>query len=29
LVRQETGGRNIRYTTRPYSADKPAGRRYS
>ena len=28
LVRQETGGRNIRYTTRGYAADQPAGRRY-
>ena len=24
LVRQETGGRNIRYTTRGYAADQPA-----
>ncbi|MBI4723887.1 MAG: ribulose bisphosphate carboxylase small subunit [Rhodomicrobium sp.] len=29
LQRQETEGRNLRYTTRPYAADKPAGRRYS
>ncbi len=29
LQRQEVGGRNIRYTTRAYAADKPAGRRYS
>ena len=28
LQRQETWGRNIRYTTRSYAADKPAGRRY-
>ena len=28
LERQEAGGRNIRYTTRGYAADKPAGRRY-
>jgi len=28
LERQEAGGRNIRYTTRAYAADKPAGRRY-
>ncbi|MES2354292.1 MAG: ribulose bisphosphate carboxylase small subunit [Pseudomonadota bacterium] len=28
LVRQEAGGRTVRYTTVPYSADKPAGKRY-
>ena len=28
LVRQEAGGRNIRYTTRGYATDKPAGERY-
>lgn len=28
LDRQESCGRNIRYTTRPYAADKPEGRRY-
>jgi len=28
LDRQEGAGRNLRYTTRPYSADKPEGRRY-
>ncbi len=29
LQRQEAKGRNLRYTTRPYASDKPAGRRYS
>ena len=28
LVRQEGAGRNIRYTTTPYAADRPEGRRY-
>ena len=28
LDRQESVGRNIRYTTRPYSADRPEGERY-
>ena len=28
LERQETGGRMLRYTTRAYAADKPAGTRY-
>lgn len=28
LDRQESVGRNIRYTTRPYAADKPEGKRY-
>jgi len=28
LVREEGAGRNIRYTTRAYAADKPEGRRY-
>ena len=28
LERQEASGRNIRYTTRPYAANQPAGRRY-
>lgn len=28
LERQELGGRSIRYTTRAYAADKPAGERY-
>ncbi|QJE71966.1 ribulose bisphosphate carboxylase small subunit [Aerophototrophica crusticola] len=28
LVRQETGGRNIRYTTVPYATEKPEGQRY-
>lgn len=28
LERQETVGRNTRYTTLSYAADKPAGRRY-
>ncbi|MET3592485.1 MULTISPECIES: ribulose bisphosphate carboxylase small subunit [Mesorhizobium] len=28
LERQEAAGRMIRYTTRPYAADKPAGTRY-
>ena len=27
LERQEVGGRNLRYTTRPYAADRPAGSR--
>jgi ribulose-bisphosphate carboxylase small chain len=29
LVRQEVDGRNIRYTTKPYATQKPAGQRYS
>ena len=29
LVRQEVDGRNIRYTTKPYATQKPAGHRYS
>ena len=29
LERQERGGRNIAYTTRSYSADKPEGERYA
>ena len=28
LQRQEATGRRLRYTTRAYAADKPAGRRY-
>ena len=28
LQRQEAEGRSIRYTTRAYSSDKPAGCRY-
>lgn len=28
LERQEIGGRSVRYTTRAYAADKPAGSRY-
>jgi ribulose-bisphosphate carboxylase small chain len=28
LQRQEGNSRSIRYTTRPYSSDKPAGQRY-
>jgi ribulose-bisphosphate carboxylase small chain len=28
LVRQEGAGRNIRYTTSPYAADRPEGQRY-
>lgn len=28
LERQEVNGRNIRYTTRSYAADKPEGERY-
>jgi len=28
LERQEAAGRNLRYTTRGYAADKPAGERY-
>jgi len=28
LDRQEVDGRNIRYTTKAYAADKPEGRRY-
>jgi ribulose-bisphosphate carboxylase small chain len=28
LIRQEAEGRNIRYTTKPYSGQKPAGQRY-
>jgi hypothetical protein len=27
-VRQEGPGRNIRYTTTPYAADRPEGQRY-
>ena len=29
LVRTEAKGRDIRYTIRPYAADKPAGHRYA
>ena len=29
LERQETEGRNIRYTTRSYAADRPEGHRYT
>jgi len=29
LMRQEVDGRNIRYTTKPYITNKPAGQRYS
>ncbi len=29
LERQETGGRNVRYTTRLYAADRPEGKRYT
>ena len=29
LVRQETAGRNVRYTTHSYATDRPAGKRYS
>ena len=29
LARQESDGRNIRYTTKPYATNKPAGQRYS
>ena len=29
LNRQEAEGRTIRYTTQPYAADKPEGRRYA
>ena len=29
LARQEVNGRNIRYTTKPYATNKPAGQRYS
>jgi ribulose-bisphosphate carboxylase small chain len=29
LARQEMGGRQIAYTTRPYSADRPEGTRYT
>lgn len=29
LVRQEAGGRVIRYTTRSYASDKPEGQRYT
>jgi ribulose-bisphosphate carboxylase small chain len=29
LQRQEADGRNIRYTTRSYAANKPAGQRYT
>jgi ribulose-bisphosphate carboxylase small chain len=28
LIRQETGGRNIRYTIHSYATDKPEGERY-
>ena len=28
LVRQEAGGRRVRYTTTSYAADRPAGKRY-
>ena len=28
LVRQEAGGRNLRYTTHSYATDKPSGERY-
>ena len=28
LIRQETEGRSMRYTTRTYVADKPSGQRY-
>ncbi|MBS0276836.1 MAG: ribulose bisphosphate carboxylase small subunit [Proteobacteria bacterium] len=28
LVRQEAGGRKLRYTTRSYATDKPEGQRY-
>ena len=28
LERQESHGRNIRYTTRSYAVDRPEGRRY-
>ena len=28
LVRQEVGGRSIRYTTHSYATDKPSGHRY-
>ncbi len=28
LIRDEGTGRNLRYTTRPYSADQPPGERY-
>lgn len=28
LVRQETAGRNVRYTTTAYSAQRPVGKRY-
>ena len=28
LIREEAAGRMIRYTTLPYSSDKPAGERY-
>jgi ribulose-bisphosphate carboxylase small chain len=28
LVRQEAEGRNVRYTTRAYAADRPEGERY-
>ena len=29
LAREEGPGRTIRYTTRPYAADRPSGRRYA
>lgn len=29
LERQETAGRNMHYTTKPYAADRPAGNRYA
>jgi ribulose-bisphosphate carboxylase small chain len=28
LVRQEAAGRNVRYTTHAYAADRPEGERY-
>ncbi len=28
LARQEAGGRQMRYMTHPYAADRPAGERY-
>jgi ribulose-bisphosphate carboxylase small chain len=29
LERQEAEGRVVRYTTKPYAADRPAGARYA
>ncbi|MFC6489803.1 ribulose bisphosphate carboxylase small subunit [Nitratireductor sp. GCM10026969] len=29
LEREEIGGRMLRYTTKPYAADRPAGNRYA